>query len=59
MIDFCIAPYIMLQQLKKPDNQGSNFESLISSIKEAIDVEIVALFLNKVIKLRKEESFNH
>lgn len=41
------------------DNKGSNFLRLISSIKEAIDVEIVALFLNKIIKLHKEESFYH
>lgn len=31
-------------------NNGSNFESLLSSIEEAIDVEIIALFLNQINK---------
>lgn len=45
--------------IKKVDNKSSNFASLISSIKEAINVESVALFLNKIIKLCKEKSFYH
>lgn len=58
MIDFSIAPYVVLWQFKNMD-KGSNFLSLIYSMKEALDVEILALFLSKIIKVCKEEPFYH